>query len=100
MSKTRLAQAIVPLRALLKSEITILAYHRILNSWDEEHFPFDVELISASCEDFAWQMEYVRSHYSPIAFRDVIAFLDGKCALPPRPLLVTFDDGFDDNYHH
>ncbi len=90
----------VPLRSLLGSELTILAYHRVLEHWDEEQFEFDVELISASAKEFAWQMAYVRENYSPITFCQLIAFLDGRARLPKRPILVTFDDGFDDNYHH
>ncbi len=100
LSQTGLAPSFVRLRAIVKAEITILAYHRVLDQWDESAFEFDIELISASVQDFEWQMRYVRECYSPITFRDLIAFLDGQSELPPRPILITFDDGFDDNYFH
>jgi peptidoglycan/xylan/chitin deacetylase (PgdA/CDA1 family) len=100
LAVTGSARPLIRARALIKSEITILAYHRVLEHWDERQFEFDVELISATAQDFSWQMAYVRDNYSPITFHQLIAHLDGEAPLPPRPILITFDDGFDDNYHH
>lgn len=88
------------LRSFVWSEIAILAYHRVLDSWNEESFEFDPELISASVEDFYWQMGYIKRHYSPVTFRQVLNHLNGATPLPPRAIIVTFDDGFDDNYVH
>ncbi len=58
------------------------------------------DLISASRADFAWQMQYVKERYDPITFQILIDALDGKVSLPKRPIIVSFDDGFDDNYHN
>lgn len=88
------------LRSLLRKEIVILAYHRVLDSWNEETFEFDPDLISASASEFRWQMSYIRQHYTPVTFRQVLDHLDGVFSLPSRPIIVTFDDGFDDNYLH
>ncbi|MBI3546805.1 MAG: polysaccharide deacetylase family protein [Gammaproteobacteria bacterium] len=86
-------------RDLAVKELPILGYHRIL---DIEHtaFPFDPSLVSASRADFAWQMQYVKKNYNPITFQALLDALDGKSDLPKRPVIVSFDDGFDDNYHH
>ena len=100
MTATGLSPMLTRLRSLLYSEIMILAYHRILDRVNEEDFEFDLELISAWTPEFEWQMRYVRKHYTPITFRYLLDHLDGKQALPPRPILITFDDGFDDNYLH
>jgi peptidoglycan/xylan/chitin deacetylase (PgdA/CDA1 family) len=86
------------LRRIASHELTILAYHRVLEMGPEERYPFDPELVSASPEEFAWQMAYVKKNFDVIRFDDVVAHLDGKVKLPRRPLIVTFDDGFDDNY--
>jgi peptidoglycan/xylan/chitin deacetylase (PgdA/CDA1 family) len=98
MSAVGLPPVVTRLRSLLRDEITVLAYHRVLDVEDEAGYPFDPELISASSGDFAWQMAYIRKHYTPITFARLLDCLDGKDRLPPRPIIVTFDDGFDDNY--
>lgn len=88
------------LRAFGPDELPILAYHRVRDIADEEAFPFDPDLVSASCSGFAWQMSYLRRRYNPITFRTWLDAVDGKEKLPPRPVIVTFDDGYDDNYFH
>lgn len=100
MSRTGVSPLVAALRMSMLTEVTILAYHRVLDSWNEKNFPFDPELISASTKDFRWQMKYVRDRYTPITFEALGAHLEGKKALPSKPLIVTFDDGFDDNYMH
>ena len=95
---TRMAKAALFLRSLWLDELPILAYHRICDVPDESRFPFDVELISASMENFVWQMKYIKRNFSPITFADLIRALDNQAPLPPKPIIVTFDDGFDDNY--
>jgi peptidoglycan/xylan/chitin deacetylase (PgdA/CDA1 family) len=100
MAVLALPQMVTRLRGALRHEVTILAYHRILDITARGAFEFDLELVSASVADFRWQMEYLRRHYAPITFRQLIQHLDGDGPIPPRPIIVTFDDGFDDNYHH
>ena len=48
------------LRALRPGELPILAYHRVCDIGDEAGFPFDPDLVSASCPAFAWQMRYLK----------------------------------------
>jgi peptidoglycan/xylan/chitin deacetylase (PgdA/CDA1 family) len=86
------------LRSLRPGELPILAYHRVCDIGDEAAFPFDPDLVSASCSAFAWQMQYLKDRYDPITFRTLLDSLDGKARLPARPVIVTFDDGYDDNY--
>lgn len=98
----RFSASLWALRSLGKyraKQLTILAYHRVGERVDAEDYPFDHDFISATPEDFSWQMNYVKRHFNPVTFVDVVAHLDGKKKLPARPLIVTFDDGFDDNYH-
>lgn len=92
-----LARAMAYLR---KSQLLILAYHRVLDAGAEERWPFDIELVSASREQFDWQLRYLKEHYDVITFRDVIAAMDGGPKLPRHPVIITFDDGFSDNYEH
>jgi peptidoglycan/xylan/chitin deacetylase (PgdA/CDA1 family) len=95
-----LPQVLTRVRGQLWDEIMILAYHRVLDLTECSGFEFDEDLVSASTVGFRWQMEYVRRHLSPVTFRQLIEHLDYGIPLPPRPVIVTFDDGFDDNYHH
>ena len=87
------------LRRILRKDLRILAYHRVLNVSDPDAFAFDLNEVSASPEQFRQQMELVKRHYDPVSFRELIAAIEGGQPLPPRPLIVTFDDGYDDNYH-
>ncbi len=95
---TKMAKAALFLRSLWLDELPILAYHRICDITDESRFPFDIELISASTANFAWQMQYIKRHFSPITFSHLTKALDKIIPLPPKPIIITFDDGFDDNY--
>ncbi len=87
------------LRMAQQDELRILAYHRILDSSDPPGFNFDVERISATRRDFRKQMQWVKRHFHPMRFEEVLSYMDAGRRLPPRAVLVTFDDGYDDNYH-
>lgn len=83
-----------------RQELRILAYHRVLDIDDDRSFEFDPDLVSASVDDFEWQMRHVRDRYDPITFHDLIEFIEKGKPLPACPVIVTFDDGYDDNYRH
>ncbi|HEU4603395.1 MAG TPA: polysaccharide deacetylase family protein [Steroidobacteraceae bacterium] len=87
-------------RHLSGAELVVLAYHRVLDVGEESQYEFDPELVSASPEEFEWQMRFVRDNFDVLSFKDVGDHVQGRARLPRRPLVVTFDDGFDDNYHH
>ena len=91
-----------PLRMLsdlaMPHDLRILAYHRVLESVEPAGFSFDVDLISASAEAFREQMQYVRRNFSPMRFDEVVEHVDQGRPLPNGAVLVTFDDGYDDNY--
>lgn len=86
------------LRGFRADEVPILAYHRVFDMGQEAAFSFDPDLVSASSSAFAWQMQYLRDRYHPITFQALLNVMDGKAELPPRPVIVSFDDGYDDNY--
>lgn len=86
-------------RGLLRRDLRILAYHRVLDLPDPDRFAFDLALVSASSAQFRRQMDLVRRRFNPVRFADVVAALDGGPPLPRDPVIVTFDDGYDDNYH-
>lgn len=79
--------------------LVLLAYHGVRDI-DPSDYPFDEGTVSASCHQFDLQMGFVKKNYDVITFEDLMAYREGKCALPKRPLIITFDDGFADNYQN
>ncbi|MGY0798308.1 polysaccharide deacetylase family protein [Lysobacter sp. A286] len=95
------AQVTAPLarlRTLLRDDLRILAYHRVLESADPAGFDFDVDLISASAERFYDQMAFLRRRFHPMRFDEVLERVEAGRPLPSRAVLVSFDDGYDDNH--
>jgi peptidoglycan/xylan/chitin deacetylase (PgdA/CDA1 family) len=75
--------------------IPVLMYHRVIKD----------PTSGSSCgtwvdpKVFEEQLESIRTRgMSPITFKDYAAFVRGDCALPARPIILTFDDGYEDNY--
>lgn len=85
------------LRGLLRDDVRILAYHRVLDC-DPTGFAFDAELVSATSEGFRAQMQLIHRQFNPVRFDELLYRLESGRSLPPRSILITFDDGYDDNY--
>jgi peptidoglycan/xylan/chitin deacetylase (PgdA/CDA1 family) len=86
------------LRALWRRDLRILAYHRIMPLPDPDTYEFDMELISTSPERFANQMRLIKQRFHPMRLTDVVAAIEAGKDLPHDAVVVTFDDGYDDNY--
>jgi peptidoglycan/xylan/chitin deacetylase (PgdA/CDA1 family) len=85
-------------RSSVVKDLRVLAYHRVLNEVDESGFAFDKELVSARRMEFDWQMAYVAQHFTVVSCQQVADAIDSGKPLPRRAIMVTFDDGFLDNY--
>ena len=83
-----------------RASLLVLAYHRILPVEDLDAYPLDPELISATPDEFAWQMEELARHREPVSLERVVDCFDAGGALPERAVAVTFDDGSADLYEH
>jgi peptidoglycan/xylan/chitin deacetylase (PgdA/CDA1 family) len=79
--------------------LRILAYHRVLDA-DPDNFPFDEGVISASTETFYHQMDFVRRNFDVLSFKEICDIETAGKSLPRRALIITFDDGYRDNYTH
>jgi peptidoglycan/xylan/chitin deacetylase (PgdA/CDA1 family) len=73
---------------------TIVMYHFVRPS-GLGPFP---RLKSLDLEAFRQQLDYVRTHYSPVDLFDLVGAAEHAEPLPPRPIVLTFDDGYLD--HH
>lgn len=71
--------------------VPVLMYHKI---GDE---PNNDAVISR--EKFLEQMDYLhQNRYHPISLEELYAYLTRGEKLPPRPVVITFDDGYRDTY--
>jgi len=81
--------------------IPIILYHRLISKEAaEQGLVRDDEMIYVSYDTvFAEQMEYLyKDGYTTIDFDDYLKIRSGQCDLPPKPVLITFDDGYLSNY--
>ena len=72
------------------SGIPVLTYHHIGsgNGW-----------LYVGEADFEQQLVYLRERgYKTISVAELAEGLSGRTKLPDRPIVLTFDDGYDDNY--
>lgn len=71
-------------------KITILMYHQIKNPPNE---------LSVPPANFAEQMKYLHDHdFHPITLAEFYEYKLHNRLLPVKPIIVTFDDGYRDNY--
>jgi len=77
--------------------LTVLNYHRID---DPFRMGFDTfrSNVSATPSDFARQMDYVAQRYNVISGTELADCVKKRRELPPRAAMITFDDGYYDNY--
>lgn len=77
--------------------VPILMYHYI-RDYQNPRDPLG-ENLSVSPSLFAQQMRYLSSHgYTPITLDTLAAIYAGKAQAPAKPIVLTFDDGYEDLY--
>ena len=75
--------------------LPVLTFHRVAEP--AQPYLFDDGVIDTSPADFERQIATIAEHFTPIGIAETIAATDGG-RLPPNPVLVTFDDGYLDNF--
>jgi peptidoglycan/xylan/chitin deacetylase (PgdA/CDA1 family) len=78
-------------------KVPILTYHYVrVNPDRNDRLGFALSVTPA---DFAAQMDWLASAgYHPITTENMYAYLNGTRGLPSKPIILTFDDGYEDFY--
>jgi len=72
--------------------VPILCYHRVGPGSSR---------MTVSSARFAQQLEWLAGNgYTVVEMRRLAGFLEGRQALPPRSVVISFDDGYESVYRH
>jgi peptidoglycan/xylan/chitin deacetylase (PgdA/CDA1 family) len=72
--------------------LRVLMYHKVSANGEKD-------FLTITRQDLATQFRYLQQQgYTPLLFSDLVAYMLNKKPLPPKPVLITFDDGYQDNY--
>ena len=77
--------------------LTVLTYHRVLDI-NREKYLFDEGVVSASSSKFERQIRYIKKNFTPLSFSLLKMYLEKENGIPKNSLIITFDDGYKDNY--
>lgn len=85
--------------ALLESfpkrrSLLVLNYHRV---GDKRQTPYDPGTFSATGEEFSDQVTYLKRHFPIVSLPEALEIVAGKAGRGTA-VLITFDDGYLDNY--
>lgn len=73
-------------------EVPIIMYHFLVENKGEHHI---------SPDEFERDLVFLRKNgYNTIGISELIAFVHENKPLPPKPVMLTFDDGYYNNYVH
>jgi peptidoglycan/xylan/chitin deacetylase (PgdA/CDA1 family) len=75
--------------------LVVLTYHRLTELGANQFYD---PVISATAESFRAQVEWLQSHVEILTLSDLIAQLDSRLPSRKPAVLLTFDDGYRDNF--
>lgn len=89
----RRTEGAVSVLAQEQIDLPVLMYHSILK---DEARANDYVLSPAT---LAGDLDYLAQHgYETVTVEQLVDYVDGQGGLPEKPILITFDDGFYNNY--
>jgi peptidoglycan/xylan/chitin deacetylase (PgdA/CDA1 family) len=78
-------------------DLVILMYHRVLDHADEEEEYSQPGLI-VSRQVFDKQISFLAKDYNLLSLENLMELLQNNKPIPKRAVVITFDDGWRDNY--
>jgi peptidoglycan/xylan/chitin deacetylase (PgdA/CDA1 family) len=75
-------------------KLNIIMYHYV-RDLDKTRYP---TIKGRTLSEFRYQIEYLKKYYNPITMLDVVNCIRASEPLPPKAVLLTFDDGYIDHY--
>jgi peptidoglycan/xylan/chitin deacetylase (PgdA/CDA1 family) len=82
-----------------RDTLTVVMFHRVLTPDDPRWLSCDPDY-TISGDLFTQCLDFFKRHYTIVTVNQVLAARRGEAVLPPRALLVTFDDGWIDTAQH
>jgi len=74
-------------------KVSIIMYHSILNSKTNKY--------TATPDELESDLKYIKDNgYNTITMTDLIEYVYNDVQLPEKPIVITFDDGFYNNYYY
>lgn len=81
--------------------VPILVYHNVLRAgyWQREALSANAPVLSPNA--FESNLAFLeREGYETVTLQEVCAFVEGHGDLPPKPIAITFDDGWEGVYRY
>ncbi len=85
-------------RRVLSGRLVVFNYHRIRTDEPLLETPFDSDVFGPSQSEFRREMEWLKRNTRVISETDLLDHLRGERALNGLNVMITFDDGYIDNY--
>tara|TARA_B100000575_G_C23123300_1_gene650373 strand:+ start:1047 stop:1973 length:927 start_codon:yes stop_codon:yes gene_type:complete len=79
-----------------KEKLVILLYHGV--SEYENRGICNLQGKHISYELFSSQMKFIKKNCNPVSINDWIEIKNDHSSIPPNPVIISFDDGFENNY--
>jgi peptidoglycan/xylan/chitin deacetylase (PgdA/CDA1 family) len=78
-----------------KPSLLILNYHRV---GDQTLTPYDSGTFSATTAELDWQVGWLKERYPIVTLAEAVEIVHGRTKPTRASVLITFDDGYKDNY--